>query len=95
MTKHKQHFKDMMEYNKELFDEFKIIHDKYAIEPEKYKDEFNEKGEEILGLIRKYENMLCGKSESGKYGKFSAGLSDKFWLLIREHFPKIDFIGTL
>lgn len=95
MTKHKQCFQDMMDYNKELFEEFKSIHDKYATEPEKFKDEFNEKGQDVLNIIRKYENMLCGKSEGGKFGKFSSGLSDKFWELIRDHFPKIDFVGVI
>lgn len=95
MSKHKQYFEDMLNYNKEIFNEFKIIHDKYLLNPDKFKQEFNEKGEEILNIIRKYENMLCGKSESGKYGKFSSGLSDKFWQLIRFRFPKIDFVGVL
>lgn len=95
MTKHEQYFKDMLEYNKELFDIFKQIHDKYAIDPKKFQQEFNEKGQDILNIIRKYENMLCEKSESGKFGKFSSGLSDKFWSLIREHFSKIDFVGVV
>ena len=95
MTKHEQYFKDMLTYNKELFDEFKIIHDKYASDPEKFKEEFNKKGQDVLNVIRKFENMLCGKSEAGKFGKFSSNLSDKFWELIRKHFPKIDFVEKL
>ncbi len=95
MTKSQQMFEDMMTYNKDIFDQFKEIHDNYALDPEKCKDEFNEKGQEILRIIRKYENMLCGKSESGMYGKFSSKLADKFWEPIRKLFPKIDFVGTL
>lgn len=95
MTKHDQYFKDMMEFNKEILDEFKDIHDKYLLNPEKFKSEFNEKGQDVLNIIRKYENMLCGKTESGKYGKFSSNLSDKFWGLIRNKFPKIDFVGVI
>lgn len=95
MTKSIEFFNDMLEYNKELFDEFKEIHDKYALQPEKFKDEFNDKGQEVLRVIRKYENMLCGKQEGGKYGKFSAKLADSFWEPVRKLFPKIDFVGTL
>lgn len=95
MTKYQQYFQDMTENHKELFTLFKDIHDKYALDPKKWQKEFNETGQEILRIIRKYENMLCGKSEGGKYGKFSTKLADKFWEPIRARFPKIDFIGTL
>jgi hypothetical protein len=95
MTKSQQFFEDMMTYNKELFDAFKDLHDKYAETPEKYKDEFNEKGQEILQVIRRYENMLASKQEAGAYGKFSSKLAEKFWEPIRAHFPKIDSVGVL
>lgn len=84
----------MLEHNEDLFADFQNIHDQYALDPKKYQTAFNDKGEEILGVIRKYENLLCGYSESGKYGKFSSNLSDKFWQAIRGKFPKIDFIGV-
>lgn len=93
MTKSQQYFQDMMEYNKEAFDEFKIVHDKYALEPEKYQQELNDVGEKIQTIIRKYENMLCGKAESGMYGKFSNKTAETFWSYIRKEFPKIDCIG--
>lgn len=93
MTKHQQYFQDMLETHQELFDEFKKIHDAYAEDPQTLQKDFNEKGQDVLRLIRKYENMLCGKSESGRYGKFSTKLSDKFWGEIRAYFPKIDFVG--
>lgn len=94
MTKYKEYFQDMLEYNKELFDEFKEIHDKYSMDQKKWQEEFNKIGEKVLSVIRKYENNLCGKSEGGKYGKFSSNLSEKFWEMIRAYFPKIDFVGT-
>ncbi len=93
MTKSQQYFQDMMEYNKEIFDNFAKIHDEYSKDPEKFQQEFNEEGEKVLAIIRNYENMLCGQSEGGKYGKFSSNLSDTFWGIIRKQFPKIDFIG--
>ena len=95
MSKYKEYFTDMINNHKELFEEFKKIHDEYAKDEKKWQNEFNEKGQEILHLIRRYENMLCGKSEAGKYGKFSSKLAEKFWEEIRLHFPKIDFVGLL
>lgn len=93
MTKSQQYFQDMMDYNKQLFEEFKIIHDKFAFDETKWKNEFNEVGERVQVVIRKYENLLCQKSEGGKYGKFSDKTADTFWKYIRGTFPKIDFIG--
>ena len=83
----------MLIKHKEDFDNFKIIHDKYLDNPKKYKQEFNTIGSDLLDIVRRYENILCGHSESGGYGKFSSKLADKFWEEIRKSFPKIDEVG--
>lgn len=93
MTKYQQVFMDMMENHKDVFHEFQKIHDQYAKDAKKFQKELDEKGEEVLILIRRYENILCGHSESGRFGKFSSNLSEKFWETIRTKFSKIDFIG--
>lgn len=94
MTKYQQYFQEMVELYQSDFDVFKEIHDKYAADPEKFQEEFNEKGKKILEIIRKQENMLCSQQEGGKYGKFSEKLSEKFWEAIRAVYPKIDFVGV-
>ena len=93
-SKHQQYIQDMLETNEALFKQFEHIHKQYSQDAKKYKKEFDEIGESVLTVIRKYENMLCSHSESGKYGKFSSKLSDKFWEAIRGKFPKIDFVGV-
>ena len=93
MTKSQQYFQDMIEYNAELFEEFKKVHDKFTADEKKFRDEFNEVGERVLVVIRKYENLLCQHAEGGKYGKFSDKTADTFWKHIRGAFPKIDFVG--
>lgn len=93
MTKSQQYFQDMMEYNQEAFDTFKQIHDKYDPQTKAHQEEFNQVGESIMTIIRKYENLLCAHSESGKYGKFSNKTAETFWNYIRKAFPKIDFVG--
>ncbi len=94
MTKTKQVLQEMMEAHKDLFNRFRIVHDKYAVDPEKWQKEFNEIGEEVQDIMRKYERILCGHTEAGKYSKFSTNLSEKFKDEIRKEFPRIDFIGT-
>ena len=65
----------------------------YLKDPKKCQGEFNEQGQTVLQIIRRWESNLCSKTESGKYGKFSSKLADKFWEEIRIIFPKIDYIG--
>ncbi|MBI2032865.1 MAG: hypothetical protein HYT10_00125 [Candidatus Levybacteria bacterium] len=94
MSKYKECFSDMIGSHKTLFEEFKILHDNYAENKPAWKKEFDEKGQEVLQIIRRYERILCSHSESGKYGKFSTNLSDKFWAEVRSYLPKIDFVGV-
>lgn len=95
MTKYQQVISEMFEYNKDLFDSFRKIHDAFGSEPQNNRELFNQEGEKVLRVIRRYENILCGKSESGRYGKFSTNLSEKFWTEVRSHFPHIDSVGAL
>lgn len=94
MTKSQQYFQDMLETHKDLFAAFKIVHDNYLQDAKKYQEQFNLLGQDVLHIIRRYENMLCSESEGGKYGKFSSKTADKFWEYIRGYLPKIDFIGV-
>lgn len=93
MVKYKQQVQDMLEAHKVLFDEFREIHDKYGENPKEWQEKFNEIGMKIVPIVQRWENNLCSKSESSRYGRFSSNLSDKFWGEIRTIFPKIDFVG--
>ncbi len=94
MTKNEEYFQNMLRLNKEQFANFTAIHQAYTLDPRSNQEKFNEVGRDILDIIRDWEDKLCNHSESGKYAKFSAQLSDKFWGLIREKFPKIDYVGV-
>lgn len=94
MVKYKQYVQELLERNKEVFDNFRKLHDEYVENPEATQERFNAEGKEIIKLVQEYENRLCGKSERGTYGKFSAGLAEKFRAEVRKHFPKIDFVGV-
>ncbi|MGE5042325.1 MAG: hypothetical protein ACM3IJ_05495 [Candidatus Levyibacteriota bacterium] len=94
MTKHEKFFLTMLEENKDFFETFKALHDRYKLEPEKYQSEYNTEGEKALEIIRRYEQSLLAKSSTSQFAKFSNNLSDKFWGSVRGYFPKIDFIGV-
>ena len=93
MTKSRQQVVDMLEVEGAHFKLFKEIHDKYMEDPKQWQEKFNEEGQKVMHIIKRWENNLCNKSESGKYGKFSSNLADKFWEEIRKVFPKIDYVG--
>ncbi len=84
----------MVEQHKELFDNFREIHDEYALNPREWQKIFNEYGAEILDIVRDYERRLCANMATGKYGQFSSKLSEKFWDQVRKYYPKIDFVGV-
>lgn len=92
-AKFKQYFQMMLEDNKEMFENFKDIHDHYVMEPQKYQKLFNQYGQEILDIVQEYENRLCSKSEGGGYGKYSTALADKFRLEVKNYLPKVNSIG--
>ncbi len=95
MTKYKEYYELMLTNNKDLFDEFKKIHDEYALNPENLQTEFNKIGEKIQSVIRTWEDKLCGRSEANGYGSYSGGLAGKFQEEIRKTFPQIDSIGLI
>ncbi len=94
MSKYKLVVDEMVAANKELFDNFKEIHDEYAMNPEAWQKLLNQYGAEVVEIIRDYERKLCIKMGTGKYGQFSQNLSQKFWDEVRKIFPKIDFVGV-
>lgn len=95
MSKYKQVIDNMLEVHKDMFDAFKKIHDDFAKDEKKFKTQFNNEGQDVMRVIQKWENILCSKSESGKYGKFSSSLSDKFWAEIKTLFPLIHRVGEI
>ena len=83
----------MITDNKSAFDEFRILHDNYALNPEKFQEEYNREGEKVLEIVRDYENRLCANTERGAFNKYSANLSEKFQSEVISHFPMIGHIG--
>jgi hypothetical protein len=94
MTKYRAAVQQMLEENKELFDEFKPIHDAYVLNPAANQAKYNTIGSTVMDVIRDYERKLCAKMGAGQYSKFSMNLSEKFMEEIKNIYPKIMFIGV-
>lgn len=76
-----------------MFEKFQRLHDRYALDEERWQEKFNKEGEKILNVIREYENKLCFQSEKGGYSHFTPKLSEKFREEVKKHFSMIEHIG--
>ena len=94
MPKYRDFFRQMIDQHNEMFTEFKDVHDRYEQDQQKYQDEYNDKGKNIVEIIRKQESLLCGNMEKGENAKYSSRLSEKFWGEVRAFFPMIDYVGA-
>ncbi len=92
-TRYKEAYEQMVHDNKALFDEFQKIHDEYALNESKAQEQFNEKGKLVMGIVRKYEDILCKRSEVNGFSSYTSKLAEKFQEEVRKHFPKIDQVG--
>ena len=92
-TRYKEAFEQMIHDNKELFEEFKKVHDAYALNEAQNQEAFNEKGREVMNIVRKYEDILCKRSEVNGFGEYTIKLAEKFQDEVRKNFPKIDQVG--
>lgn len=93
MTKYRQYYEKMVAENKDAFKCFQLIHDTYALDPDKYQEEYNREGEKILTIIREWEDKLCRTTEKGGYSQYSGNLAEKFQDEVRKHFAEVDKIG--
>ena len=95
MTKYKEYFERMITENKDIFDNFKVLHANYDLHGDKFQEEFNREGEKILALAHEWENRLCKTSEKAGYGGYTSNLAEKFQQELRSAFPLIDQVGII
>jgi hypothetical protein len=94
MPKFTQTFNQMVEDHKELFSQFKVVHDTYKTNRKQFQEEFNKIGKEVMEIIREYEDRLCAGMERGIYGKYSDKVAEKFWNRIKKDYPLIELVGV-
>lgn len=94
MTRYKLAYEEMIGRNKGLFEEFKEVHDKYALDGDEWKARFDELGRPIKRIIWDSENKLCGKMEGAGRGQYSANLAEKFKEEVKKYLPLIEMVGV-
>lgn len=94
-TRYKEAYDQMITDNSALFEEFRQIHDKYSQTPSEYSDKFNELGKLVMAQVRRYEDILCKRSEVHGFGEYTSKLAEKFQNEVRRNFPKIDEVGVV
>lgn len=94
-TRYKEAYDQMVSDNKELFDSFRQIHDEYALNSSANSEKFNETGKLVMAQVRRYEDILCKRSETHGFGEFTSKLAEKFQNEVRKNFPKIDEVGVV
>jgi hypothetical protein len=95
MTKYQKTIKLMEAENPELWNSYKDMHEKFTLDQNTNRDEYNRIGEEFMAMVNKYNDDLCRTSEGSGYGWYSGGLAEKFMNELRVIFPNIDEIGIL
>jgi len=95
MTKYREIYLKMLKEHKDLFDQFRPVHDKYTLDMPTHQEEFNKHGAGIMETIRDWEDKLCGRSEGSGYGSFTGNLAEKFMEEVRKEFPMIDRVGII
>lgn len=91
---YRQTFIELQTTHSILFAEFLTIHNQYRVEQQKWQNEFDRLGKEVLKVITEAENRLCSKMENSRRSKFSNHLSERFWAEIRSTYPLIDLVGV-
>jgi hypothetical protein len=93
-AKYQIYYQKMIDDNRPVFDQFAKIHQQFEQDEEKGGEAFHQLGKEVLDIIRDYDRRLCAAMGRGIYSVYSDKLSQKFWDLVREDFPKIDMVGV-
>lgn len=99
MPKYKDYYKLMIEQNKKLFDEFKIIHDDFEASlggrnETQAREKYNKFGRDVVDVIRDWERRLCSAMGRGQFSDYSHKLAEKYWDEVRKNFALIDQVGV-
>jgi hypothetical protein len=94
MPKYKDYYKQMIDQNKTLFDDFYKIHQQFKENKDQFRDIFNQDGQKVVDVIRDWDRRLCSAMGRGKFSVYSQQVSEKFWNLARQDFELIDLVGV-
>ena len=84
----------MIAQNQKMFDSFMTLHNNFALDPDKFAQQFHSEGLDVLDVIRFWERKLCSGMEKGKNSQYSSKLAEKFWDEVRKQYSQIDQVGV-
>jgi uncharacterized protein with von Willebrand factor type A (vWA) domain len=93
-AKYKKYFDQMFEQNRDEFMQFMILNDQYSQDKRLMKGEFDEKGANIVKIVKEWEDKLCKTMEKGENGAYSAKLGEKFQSEVGKYFPYFHEVGV-
>jgi hypothetical protein len=93
-TQYKKVVEEMIAKHAMEFEKFGEVHNKFKVDQDKWKKEFDEIGKPLLRIIEDAENRLCYKMEGAGMGKYSGNVSEKFRQEVRNRYPLIDLVGV-
>ena len=67
-AKYKKYFDEMFEAHRREFMEFMVLNQCYRDDKREFKSKFDEEGLKIQGIVKEWEDRLCGTMERGKGG---------------------------
>ena len=91
---YQQYYDQMLDENRELFAQFRMVHDAFVVNSKANKARFNELGKVVLRVIQKMESRLCSRSEGGGYARYSGKLAERFRARVMKDFPKVFMVGV-
>ncbi|MBP7740857.1 hypothetical protein KA089_01590 [Candidatus Woesebacteria bacterium] len=96
VTKYKKYYTLMTEQNKQLFDDFEVLNNEFAMNQKSRltATKFHKIGLEVVDIVRFWERKLCSGMERGNNSVYSDKLADKFWTEVRNRFTQIDMVGV-
>lgn len=95
MPKYKEYVERMLSANKELFEKFAKLEQRYSQDQDTYQEEFNKLGEKVVLITKEWEGKLCRQSEKAGYSSYTTALAEKFQNEVKKHFPLIDHVGLI
>lgn len=94
-SKSKQTYELLQKNQAKLYADFKHLHDLFAQNPSKYRQQFNQLGGDFVNMVRIYERRLCSGMERSGHGIYSSNVAETYWKLVRRDFPLIDQVGII
>jgi hypothetical protein len=93
-TKYREYYEKMVAENRQLFDEFLKVNDRFKQDQVANAAEFHQVGQKVVDKIREFDRRLCSAMGRGVFSTYSQKLSEKFWDLARQDFDQIDMVGV-